>query len=467
MKKKIVGILVCMLLISTIALPATGTINNKNSVENETSTNCPIDKGWYWSQSYTNYAPGGMPDFDYAQDNWWTIVDRGNGIAESTAVGDDIQVTEVGEPVDPSTGVVVAPGPNCDLDSSAGGDDLALRTYCHAVSLANCLWWFDSKYSNSTGYPGDRKDYFPLVEDYGVGDDHEPDNAHCLVCEVANWLNITKTIYIDLYKWAEDIEGWFKRAGLEKGFKISEYDLPTFDTISDAIKANKTVILFIQIAQVYEGDCYCVQTHFVTVAGVNSDDLKIAISDPTFDIDNPSGNDHNDPQYVSHDIYDVKLGSPCSNYPNIKFWLEDYWPAHNHDFATIGYALIIECINEPPSTPTIDGPTEGKIKIPYTFTFNSVDPDDNDVFYDISWGDGNVDKRCGPFNSGEDFKINQTYNNKGNFTIRVKAYDTYNEESDENTLEVNIPRYRSENFLWNQRIFKLFPMLERLLSLLL
>jgi hypothetical protein len=279
-------------------------------------------------------------------------------------------------------------------------------------------------------------------------------------------LNITKTIYIDLYKWAEDIEGWFKRAGLEKGFIISEYEFPTFDTISDAIKTDKTVILLIQIAQLYEGECYCVQTHFVTVAGVNTEDKKIAISDPTFDIDNPSGDDHNDPQYVSHDIYDVKLGSPCSNYPNIKFWLKDYWPAHNHDFATVGYALIIGCQNEPPNTPTVDGPTNGVPDTPYTYLFKSVDPDENDVFYNILWGDGNVDKRCGPYISGEVFQINHTFTKKGTFTIEVTANDIFNEESDVNTLVVNIPRNRYANYLWNQRIFTLFPLLERLVNII-
>ena len=73
--------------------------------------------GWYWKESYPNYAPSGMPDFSQRQDNW----------------------------VNPYTGAL---------------------SFCGPTALANCLWWFDSKYGNDTGAPGDGNDIFPLVRDY-------------------------------------------------------------------------------------------------------------------------------------------------------------------------------------------------------------------------------------------------------------------------------------------------------------
>jgi len=465
-KKKIVGILVFTLLIIITVLPVTGNINKIGNHEYKTTTNNSNQRGWYYYPSYPNYAPSGIPDFSNEQENWKAIVDGGNGIAESTAVGDDVQFTEVGEPVNPMRPVVVAPGPNCNLDSPAFGDDWADHTYCHAVSLANVFWWFDSRYSIQ-GFPGDKNDSFPLVEDYGVGDDHSPENAPCLICEIANHLNITSKIYLNYFTLIEDIERWFENAGLDKGFNITDEFIPSFEFISEAIHEDKTVVLFIQFAKDEGGGCLVIAGHFLSCAGVNLNEKKIALSDPSFDIDNPSGDDHNDPQYVSYDIYDVIIGSPCSNYPDIKWWLPDYWPSSNWDYALVCYALIFECTNNVPNAPTIDGPTRGFKNVTYTYTFNSIDPDDNYVFYNISWGDGHIDKRCGPCTSGDDFKIKHTYNNKGKFTIQATSNDIFNEESNVSTLKVNIPRLRSAYYLRNQRIFELFPNILPLLRYLL
>ena len=464
MKKKIIGIFVCTLLITIIALPATGTINNSKGVENEKNSNKPLDRGWYYYPSYPNYSPSGIPDFANEQENWKTILDGGNGIAESTAEGDDVQVTEVGEPIDPTKPVVVAPGPNCNLDSTTGGDDWSGFTYCHAVSLANIFWWFDSRYSKVDGNPGDGKDSFPLVEDYGGGDDHSSENVPCLVCEIANHLNITSTIYLNLYTWTEDIAEWFENVGLDKGFKITDYEFPSFELIAEAIENDKSVVLLIQFGRNVNGQCVGVASHFVSCAGVNYDQKKIALSDPNFDIDNPTGDNHNDPQYVSYDIYDVTIGSPCSNYPQIKWWLPSYWPSSSWNYAIIGYAVIIECTNNVPNAPTIDGPTEGSKDITYDYILNSVDPDGNDVYYHILWGDGVVDDTT-IVPSGTNVTVSHSWKIARDYTIQVTATDNFNEESNVSTLVVTIPRYKSIFYLWNPRILMFFPMLERLLTL--
>ncbi|MCG3127762.1 MAG: hypothetical protein CHACPFDD_02634 [Phycisphaerae bacterium] len=51
-----------------------------------------------------------------------TIVDGGNGVSESTAGGDDIQVVVNGQLLT-AGGIVILPGPNGVIDSVAGGDD--------------------------------------------------------------------------------------------------------------------------------------------------------------------------------------------------------------------------------------------------------------------------------------------------------------------------------------------------------
>jgi len=101
--------------------------------------------------------------------------------------------------------------------------------------------------------------------------------------------------------------------------------------------------------------------------------------------------------------------------------------------------------NTPPETPEIDGPTSGSAGTAYTYTFNSVDPDVDDVYYYILWGDGHVENWNGPHSSGEDFDINHTFTIKGTFTIEAKAKDTNGYESGWGTLNVTIPRNRPFN----------------------
>ena len=122
--------------------------------------------------------------------------------------------------------------------------------------------------------------------------------------------------------------------------------------------------------------------------------------------------------------------------------------------------------NNPPETPTITGPTNGEIDTPLTFTFNSIDPDGDDVEYYIRWGDGHVENWDGPHVSGEDVNIPHTYTSEGSFTIEAKARDTFGEEGNWGNLTITIPRDKATNnpFLnFLQSHPDLFPLLQKLL----
>jgi hypothetical protein len=101
--------------------------------------------------------------------------------------------------------------------------------------------------------------------------------------------------------------------------------------------------------------------------------------------------------------------------------------------------------NNPPGTPSIDGPTSGNAKTSYTYTFNSVDPDGDDVYYYIKWGDSLVETWVGPHASGTDFDIAHTYTRKGTYTIEAKAKDSKGAESGWNTLIVTMPKNKAIN----------------------
>lgn len=128
----------------------------------------------------------------------------------------------------------------------------------------------------------------------------------------------------------------------------------------------------------------------------------------------------------------------------------------------------IQVSNDPPNTPDIDGETSGKVGVEYEYTFVTIDPDGNDVWYYIEWDDTSNRKWDGPYASGEEITRTHTWSKKGTYTIRCKAMDVYGEESDWGELEVTMPMnqqsFYSQVLQFLQRLIQRFPLLEQLLS---
>jgi hypothetical protein len=76
-----------------------------------------------------------------------------------------------------------------------------------------------------------------------------------------------------------------------------------------------------------------------------------------------------------------------------------------------------------PDKPAIDGSTFGKPDTDYTFTFTSSDPENEDVYYYIDWGDGTVEDWVGPYNSGESVEISHSWDEIGDYDIKARAKD--------------------------------------------
>jgi len=92
-----------------------------------------------------------------------------------------------------------------------------------------------------------------------------------------------------------------------------------------------------------------------------------------------------------------------------------------------------------PYPPLIYGPTNGESGEEYEYTFLSLDPDDDYVYYFIDWGDGSYTDWFGPYSSGEEIARSHTWDDRGEYTIRAKAKDIYGAESDWATLPVTMP----------------------------
>jgi len=265
------------------------------------------DGGWYWKPGgFIDYAPSGMPDFDQKQDMW--------------------------------SATAAAP----------------TWSYCGPVAMANSLWWFDSKYEPSPVAPPTVNDNYPLVQSYSpVGaalwDDHDPQNVALLVEDLAGRMDTDGQTSGGSHMGTnvEDMHNAVNQYIIDKGLQNVFYAhlerSPEFDWIEQEVERCQDVVLLLGFWQWHEadpthasgqGEWVRIGGHYVTCAGVNSEDSKLGISDPYWDNAEAGGEGripvshtyphnvtvHNDAQYVSHDIYNVI----ASESPGGPWALEDY-----------------------------------------------------------------------------------------------------------------------------------------------
>ncbi|KYK25877.1 hypothetical protein AYK20_04290 [Thermoplasmatales archaeon SG8-52-1] len=81
--------------------------------------------------------------------------------------------------------------------------------------------------------------------------------------------------------------------------------------------------------------------------------------------------------------------------------------------------------NQPPTAPIIKGPMRGVVGTNYYFTFNSTDPDGDDVLYIVDWNDGSNLEITDFYPSGEEVTLNHSWDHEGAFSIMGGAIDIY------------------------------------------
>ena len=128
----------------------------------------------------------------------------------------------------------------------------------------------------------------------------------------------------------------------------------------------------------------------------------------------------------------------------------------NGDSAGSAYVFTREFENQPPEAPIINGQTNGKVRKEYSYTFVADDPDANDVFYYIDWGDGSVEDWFGPYPSNEQIIVKHSWSEQGTYIIMARAKDTFEEIGDWGTLEVTMPK--------NKPILYDFPIINSILE---
>lgn len=456
MGKTMVGILIVTLLTTTVALPSARTANL--SIEKFKSTIWSVNNhliennGWHYYASLPNYAPSGMPDFNQYQNNW--------------------------------------------------------DNFCGPVALANIVWYIDSKYSDHDGIPGDGEDIFSMVQDYHAPgepnpgpntDDHNFNNVNDLespydpeqsqfgneLIEKLAWYcdtNAERTGNPDIVEGTPTInvtagfQMWLQDYDLESKFHVEGYDigLPyeedfhqndydhyldenlTFEQIAERVVNGDFVMLAIFGYDPYGHFHFA---HWITVVGVNLDSYQLALSNPSRDTDNPNGEpiSHNDAANVSHDIVDV-----TTPYPS--FRLVNYG-GYSQVRTLVGAAVIITDLQQSPDSPTITGLTNGETGETYDYAFVSNDPELDEVYYYIEWGDDQVEEWVGPYESGEEVILSHSWSEQGTYTIRAKSRDVHWAVSDWATLEVSMPKNKAINTLFFQfleEFMEHFPVLKYL-----
>ena len=173
-----------------------------------------------------------------------------------------------------------------------------------------------------------------------------------------------------------------------------------------------------------------------------------------WDFDNGFYSDRQNPvySYPSDGSYDVSLT------------VTDNFGAFDSTMET-----LVVLTNNPPSAPLINGPPLGNAGVEYEYHFLSVDPENDDLYYYIDWDDGNVEDWFGPFGSGEEVVVSHVWEEADIYSIKAKAKDVFDAESDWGYLPVEIPRNKiTTNTLFMRSLDRFpnaFPILRQLLGL--
>ena len=120
---------------------------------------------------------------------------------------------------------------------------------------------------------------------------------------------------------------------------------------------------------------------------------------------------------------------------------------------------------DPPNNPEIDGPSLVRSGQEYDFTFVTTDPNNDNVYYYVDWGEyRGVGEWFGPYESGEEITLSHTWSERGSYRIKVKSKDIYDLESDWVNLEITMPLNQFNDNSLLQRLLDRFPFLEFLFN---
>jgi hypothetical protein len=152
-------------------------------------------------------------------------------------------------------------------------------------------------------------------------------------------------------------------------------------------------------------------------------------------------------------------------------WNEDesHGPPIGAEIAEVEFPSFVNVSNQFPTTPSKPtGYMSCEIGEVYQYTTSSSDPDGDDIWYFFDWGD-DTNSSIGPYPSGEEVTVEHQWTEEGNYDIKVKVMDEHYAESNwSEPLTVSMPKPKVFitpflRFLENYPL--LFPILRLVLDL--
>ena len=130
---------------------------------------------------------------------------------------------------------------------------------------------------------------------------------------------------------------------------------------------------------------------------------------------------------------------------------------------------VLVNVNSPPNPPIIEGPSSGKIRQSYEYSFTLTDPDIDDFLTTLEINFGEVENEvlafhCAdlPWYNGTIINVDHTWREAGEFEIIARSSDSFGEWSEwSDSFMVSLPRFKEPQFnlihiLFEKLIFLLF-----------
>lgn len=113
--------------------------------------------------------------------------------------------------------------------------------------------------------------------------------------------------------------------------------------------------------------------------------------------------------------------------------------------------------NTKPDAPTIVGPDKGGAGVEISFNLSTDDAEGDGVSYMVDWNDTTIPEWTEIFAIDEEVTLTHTWEEKGTYTIKAKAKDFYDNESDWSEITIKIPRTKANNYNFMDLLFEKFP----------
>jgi serine-type D-Ala-D-Ala carboxypeptidase/endopeptidase len=117
---------------------------------------------------------------------------------------------------------------------------------------------------------------------------------------------------------------------------------------------------------------------------------------------------------------------------------------------------ILSDNNQAPVPPTIVGPATGRVNKNQEFTISMVDPDGDDLFYCVDWGDQTPIEWIGPYQNNTTLQITHRWKNTSQYIVKAKVKDSSGIESDWASIIMNISKTKMYDNQFFQRIINTY-----------